>query len=138
MTWWGVLVLLLALLAIDVTVTPWAQRVVVRRRMRAGQAPVSARSFAPGPGTLPAQWTACRVTPEAGRPVLRRLHDLWSAPGFDLLAVAGPDRPVPTGELLDGARRAVPFRSSAGLVEIAARDEVLAWLEAQLAPADPA
>jgi hypothetical protein len=70
--------------------------------------------------------------------VLRQLHDLWTVPGFDLLAVAGSDRPLVPGELLDGARRAAPVTSSAGAIEVAAPEEVLTWLEAQLAPADPA
>ena len=135
--WRNVLVIGVAALATNLAVVPRVQRLIARRRLRAGQPMVSARSLAPARGTLPARWTPCRVTPEDGRLVLRQLHDLWTVPGFDLLTVAGPDRRLAVGELLDGARRAVPLTSSAGPVEVAAPEEVLAWLEARLAP-DPA
>ena len=36
-----------------------------------------------------------------------------------------------------GADRAVLVQTSAGLIEVAAPDEVLDWVTSQLAPADP-
>jgi hypothetical protein len=66
--------------------------------------------------------------------VLRRASDHATQPGVELRAVAGSGRPLPGRERLRvavGAGRAVPFSSSAGLIEVAARPDVLAWLQEQ-------
>ena len=136
--WWNVLAIAGGALVADLAVVPWVQRRIARRRLQAGHPIVAARSLAPARGTLPARWTPCRIDPEDGRLVLRQLHDLWTVRGFDLITVAGPDRRLAVGELMEGARRALPAASSAGPVELAAPDEVLSWVESQLAPAAPA
>jgi len=138
-TWWGWLLWIVGFAALDAVLQPWLQRVVLRRGLRAGWAPVSARGTTPALGDWPPRWRLQRATRTDDRTVLRRASDSASEPGVELLSVAGSGRPLPSRERLrvaTGARRAVPFHSSAGLVEVAARDEVLVWLTAQLSPAE--
>lgn len=140
MTWWGWLLWVVGFAALNAVAQPRLQRVVLRRGLRAGWASVSARGTTPALGDWPPRWRLYRATRADDRTVLRRASDSASEPSVELLSVAGSGRPLPSRERLrvaTGARRAVPFHSSAGLVELAARDEVLAWLEAALAPADP-
>jgi hypothetical protein len=70
-----------------------------------------------------------------GRLLLQRATDHASAAALVLLSPAGSGRELPRRErlrLVTGARRAVPVRTSAGVVEVAGRPEVLDWLLAEL------
>jgi len=138
-TWEGWLLWIVGFAALNAVLQPWLQRVVLRRGLRAGWASVSARGTTPALGDWPPRWRLYRAVRTDDRTVLRRASEHASEPGVELLSVAGSGRPVPSRERLrvaTGARRAVPFHSAAGLVEVAAREEVLAWLEAALAPAE--
>ena len=138
-TWWGWLLWVVGSAALHAALRPWLQRVFLRRALRGGWAPVSVRGTTAALGDWPPRWRLYRATRTDDRILLRRSTDHSSQPGVELLSVAGSGRPLPARERLRGpagARRAVPFRSSAGLVEVAARDEVLGWLTAQLAPAE--
>ena len=139
MTWWGWLLWVVGFAALNAVVQPWLHRVVLRRSLRSGWAPVSGRGTTPALGDWPPRWRLYRAIRTDDRTALRRASDSASEPGIELLSVAGSGRPLPCRERLrvaTGARRAVPFHSSVGLVEVAARDEVLVWLTAQVAPAE--
>jgi hypothetical protein len=135
-TWWAWLVWAVVLAALNAVGHPWLAGRLVRRGLRAGRATVSARGTTPGFGEWPPQWRLHRVSREAeGRLVLQRSTDHPTAPVVVLLSPAGSGRAVPGPErrrVVTGARRAVPVRTSAGVVEVAARPEVLDWLLAEL------
>ena len=138
MTGWGWLLWSVGLAAIGAAVQVAVRRAAQRRAMRAGWAQVSVRGTTPALGDWPPRWRVSRVSRQDGRTVLHRSTDHSAGPGVELTSIAGSGRPLPLRErlrLVAGARRAVPFRSSAGLVEVATRDEVLDWLRAQLLPA---
>ena len=133
MTWWGWLLWFVGLAAVNALLQPWLQRVFLRRGLRAGWAPLSVRGTTPDLGDRPPRWRLHRAVRADGVTVLRRSADHSTQPGVQLLEVAGPGRPLTSGERLrvaTGARRALPFHSSLGVVEVAAREEVVAWLQA--------
>jgi hypothetical protein len=139
-TWWGVVLWFLAMLVVNVGVQFLVRRVKRRRSLQAGRVVVSARSTNTAAGRSAPRWRICRVTQEGGRLFLRRATDHPSEPGVELHAAEGHGRPVRGREafrMVMGADRAVFVRSSAGLIEVAGPDEVLDWITARLAPADP-
>jgi hypothetical protein len=134
-TWWGWLLWAGGLAAVNAFGQPWLGRRLVRRGLRAGRATVSARGTTSALGDWPPQWRLHRVVVRDGRVVMQRATDHGSGPGVVLLSAAGSGRELPRRErlrLVSGARRAVPLRTSAGVVEVAGRTEVLDWLLAQL------
>ena len=138
MTWWWLL-WTGGLAAVSAIGQVWLGRGLVRRGLRAGRATVSARGTTPAFGDWPPRWRLHRVTRRDGRLLLQRSTDHAAGPGTLLLSTAGSGRATPFRErlrLVTGARRAVPIHTADGVVEIAARAEVLDWLGRQLAAAD--
>ena len=137
MTWWGWVLWIAGFAAMNAVVQPWVQRVLVRRHLRARWAVVSAQAASSELQPDPPQWRLCRATREDDRTLLRSSTEHRAVAGVVLLSLTGPAHELPSrGRLrvVVGARRAMPVQTSAGLLDIAARDDVLAWLQHQLPP----
>ena len=135
MTWWGWLLCSGALAAASAVLQRRLRRRLVRRELDAGRVTVTVKGTTPGvDGDGPPRWRQHRVSrDDDGRLVVQRAGEHPSGRAVVLLSAAGSGRLLPGRERLQaGARHAVPVRTSAGTVELAAPAEVLAWLATQL------
>jgi hypothetical protein len=130
MNWPGVLLYVTGLTALNVVLQPPVRRFVLRRRLRAGTATVSIR---PQDGS--GSWQLHRIELRDGDLVLQRAGDHSSVAGVVVHSLAGTGRSLRFRERLwvvTGARRALIASTEAGPVELAATDDVLAWLSERL------
>jgi hypothetical protein len=135
MSWWERVSWLLVVFVGSGLTAALTGRLVRRRHLRVGWAPVAVRALAPGSGVAAGRWALHRAHRDGSAPLLRQASVHASHRGTALLSLAPAGRPVSWREKLRlpvGAAEALPAGTSAGPVEIASSPEVVAWLRQQL------